>query len=175
MANTTTRSPVSFGSLPAELRNEIYHYTLVEETPIQLPYAYENTPFHEPPLLATSAWIRAEAAPIYYGSNTFSAPSPPAAHFFLCKNTAETISLIKTFRPIDLVLPWSAHKRWTDALVWNLNRLVKKNLCPEAVEVPLRGEEGDLEWCRLADIEGLEVVWQGEGFWSVQWKDEEED
>ncbi|KAK4494349.1 hypothetical protein PRZ48_014647 [Zasmidium cellare] len=173
MANTTTsRSPVSFASLPAELRNEIYNYTLVSSTPITLPYAYEKQPFHEPPLLHTSAWIRAEAAPIFYGSNTFTAPSPPSAHYFLCAQPAETIALIKTFRPIDLVLPWS---RWTDALVWNLNRLVKKNLAPEAVEVPMRGEDGEVLWCRLGEIEGLEVVRQGEGYWGVQWRDEDED
>lgn len=173
MANTT-KSPVSFASLPAELRNEIYHYTLVQDDPILLPYAYEKAPFLEPNLLHTSAWIRAEAAPIFYGSNTFEAPSPPSAHEFLCKQSAENIAMIKHFRPIDLVLPWSAHKRWTDALIWNLNRLVKKNLSPDAVEVPLKDEVEEVCWYRLTEIEGLEIVHGGEGYWGVQWKDEED-
>lgn len=176
MANTTTtRTPVGFASLPAELRNEIYHYNLIQPTPILLPYAYEKLPFREPALLAASPWLRREAAPIFYGSNTFEAPSPPSAHRFLSQQTGETIALIRHFRPINLILPLSApaRKRWFDALRWNINRLVpKKNLSPDAIEVPLRRKDVAACWCRLQDIEDFEIVSAGEGGdWRLEWRE----
>ncbi|KAK4617795.1 hypothetical protein CLAFUW4_12036 [Fulvia fulva] len=165
----------SFADLPAELRNQIYNYTLVRSAPIELPYAYEKAYFREPALLAANSWVRAEALPIFYGCNIFETPSPPSAHRFLKQLAPENIARIRLFRPIDLILPLSVHRRWSDALRGNLNRLVadsgKGALSSDAVHVPIRNDAGEASWCKLDAIEDFKIVPGSEGRWSIEWRE----
>ncbi|KAM0715529.1 hypothetical protein Q7P37_009027 [Cladosporium fusiforme] len=64
-----TRSPLI--SLPGELRNRIYRYTLVRARSIEIDASTWST--HQPSLLATCRQIRAEALPIFYVENRISA------------------------------------------------------------------------------------------------------
>ncbi|EME78793.1 uncharacterized protein MYCFIDRAFT_212478 [Pseudocercospora fijiensis CIRAD86] len=141
-----------------------------------LPYAYQKKSFCEPALLNVCRWIRAEATPIYYSSNIFSAPSPPSAHEFLKYLSPEKISRIRNFRPFDLVLPLNAHRRWFASLRTNVNRLVeqvgKRALSSEAIYVPMRNLSQNVEWCKLRDLEELDLVSLQNGSWSLQWKED---
>lgn len=74
-----------FMSLPAELRNDIYHLALIEEQVVYIrpskrgywakqPYNLPQpklTPWREPGLLRANKTIRAEASSLYYKSNSF--------------------------------------------------------------------------------------------------------
>ncbi|KAI5362835.1 Putative 2EXR domain-containing protein [Septoria linicola] len=176
-----------FLSLPAELRNEIYSHALVQRCPIQLPYAYEtrsstrSSPHTigktvyagEPPLLSASRTIRAEAMPIYYGCNIFEAPSPAAAYKFLKPLAFAKVRSLRMFRPVELVLPVSAQKRWFESVKRCVNRLVKDcgkgALGWEAVSVPVRrGVDGGVRWVGLREA-GFRVRMEGaDGVWSVE-------
>lgn len=60
--------------LPAELRNRIYEYALVEREPIQLwpsPTSFEPRFRHVPGLLSANRQVRAETIPIFYYRNSF--------------------------------------------------------------------------------------------------------
>ncbi|KAF7193291.1 hypothetical protein HII31_05385 [Pseudocercospora fuligena] len=172
----TIKEKLCFADLPAELRNEIYSHAIVRREPIMLPYAYQKKSFCEPALLNVCRWIRAEATPMYYASNIFEAPSPPSAHKFLKHLSPEKIARIRHFRPIDLVLPFNANRRWFAALRTNVNRLVdqvgKGALSSEAIYVPMRNESQKAEWCKLRDLEELEIVSQSDGDWSVEWQED---
>lgn len=163
---------VSFLDLPAELRNEVYTQALVQHDPIVLPYAYEKLSFYEPALLNATQWIRAEASPIYYGCNIFEAPSPPSAQKFLKHLSAANIASLRMFRPVDLVLPLSAQKRWYEALRTNLNRLVgecgKGALSRESVWVPVRRADGEADWMRVGEIDAFRVLDVEEGGWRLE-------
>jgi hypothetical protein len=166
--------PTTFLHLPAELRNQIYAHALIEPNPIMLPYAYEKRPFDEPALLSTCHTIQREATPLYYGANTFEAPSPSSAHHFLRQLGPAKIAHLRRFRPVTLVFPVSAHPRWFDALCGNVNRLVRECgegvLRADAVSVAVRGRDGLGEWCRVRELQGFEVVGEGEeedGCWQL--------
>ncbi|KAK3116245.1 hypothetical protein LTR53_003616 [Teratosphaeriaceae sp. CCFEE 6253] len=73
--------------LPPELRNHIYEYVLIVETPISRnlpPRSWWGTEAHilrqfatavrQPPLTRTCRVIRSETIPIFYGANTFEGP-----------------------------------------------------------------------------------------------------
>lgn len=67
------RSP--FILLPAEIRNKIYRYSLVED-----PSADRIRGLVQPPLTRTNNQIRSEALPIYYGENRFYLIIPASMH-----------------------------------------------------------------------------------------------
>ena len=76
--DTNCKMTVTFLDLPAELRNRIYHLTLVCSDPISGHYVrvlkdaelrYDG--IKEPAVLQASRQVRSEALPILYGSNTF--------------------------------------------------------------------------------------------------------
>lgn len=69
-----TARQFSFLLLPAEIRNKIYRYSLVEA-----PSADRIEGLAQPPLTCTNVQIRSEALPIYYGENRFqlNIPAPP--------------------------------------------------------------------------------------------------
>jgi len=72
MADNLLQPP--FLRLPAELRNRIYNEVLLETEaiPIKLAVGFMSYRSWKPPgILRTCRTIRSEAAPIYYGSNTF--------------------------------------------------------------------------------------------------------
>lgn len=60
----------SFSCLPPELRNEIYHLTLIEETPVRI-NTYNRRVWKPSSLLQTCRQIRTEASPVYFGCNAF--------------------------------------------------------------------------------------------------------
>lgn len=170
-------------SLPAELRNEIYSHALVQLTPIVLPYACETrssksaSSGREPSLLSTSRTIRVEATPIYYGCNIFAAPSHASAHRFLKQLGYAKIQGLRMFRPVDLVLPQSAHRRWFESVRRRVNKLVKEvgkgALAVEAVSVPVRSlGVGDVSWVGLREA-GFVVREEGSGYWSIEGEREE--
>ncbi|EMF09388.1 uncharacterized protein SEPMUDRAFT_151426 [Sphaerulina musiva SO2202] len=189
---TTTQSPTSsksgFLCLPAELRNQIYSHALVQQTPIILPYAYEsrsssssfksrsisNSNSEEPPLLSTSRAIRAEATSIYYGCNSFEAPSHASAYKFLKRLSFAKIQGLRMFRPVTLVLPQSAHTRWVESVRRSVNTLVKEvgkgALAVEAVCVPVRRVgTGDLGWVGLREAGFVVKRDEGSaGYWRIE-------
>lgn len=67
------QSPLSI--LPPELRNRIYDLTLVENdnitTNVTPMYDTPSRLWKPPPILQSCRQLRAEALPVYYGSNTF--------------------------------------------------------------------------------------------------------
>lgn len=63
---TQDKTPLSFLSLPTEIRNKIYRYSLVKR-----PSANPILGLVQPPLTRTNRQIRSEALPIYYGNNEF--------------------------------------------------------------------------------------------------------
>jgi hypothetical protein len=79
-ALTSTSTSIGFLSLPPEIRNEVYTLCLRNRKPIKVrynkpPYGWAATHWSEafsPNLLATCQAVYAEAAPVLYGSNTFS-------------------------------------------------------------------------------------------------------
>ena len=165
-------------SLPAELRNEIYSHALVQQSPIILPYAYETRSSKsasngkEPSLLSASRAIRAEATAIYYGCNIFEAPSHASAYRFLKQLGYAKIKGLRMFRPVDLVLPQSAHRRWFESVRRGVNKLVKEvgkgALAVEAVSVPVRRlGAGDVSWVGLREA-GFVVREEEGGYWNIE-------
>lgn len=61
--------------LPAEIRNKIYRYALVEDSS-----ADRIKGLAQPPLTRTNKQIRSEALPIYYGQNRFRLDIPAPSH-----------------------------------------------------------------------------------------------
>lgn len=62
--------------LPAELRNRIYHLSVVEESPIKAYYApfnrhMDHVTFFEPAVSGSNRQLREETLPIFYGENIF--------------------------------------------------------------------------------------------------------
>lgn len=57
--------------LPAELRNAIYRYILVQPDPIDIPNNFANHGYQEPALLTTCKEIRKEAIAIFHMENVF--------------------------------------------------------------------------------------------------------
>lgn len=168
-AITTPRA--TFHDLPPELRNEIYTQALIQENPVRLPYSYEKIPSSEPPLLSVDRAIHAEATPIYYGANTFEAPSLASALDFLQSLTPQKIACLRNLHPIDLVLPATAHRRWYEALSANINKMVrvggKGALSPEAVWILTR-DGGYPIWKNMRDIQEFEVVDEEGGGWRIE-------
>ncbi|KAK5121490.1 hypothetical protein LTR85_005323 [Meristemomyces frigidus] len=99
-ATRSTSSGSRLLDLPAELRNLIYAFAVVQDEPIPIPT--EAPYIQEPALLATNRQVRAECLPIYYGSNTFAADSPYNAGAFLFDmeeaSTEQRAGLITRFR-----------------------------------------------------------------------------
>ena len=69
--------------LPAELRNVIYTFTVIESPPLQIDNHATQVNAAQPPLARTNRRIRAEVLPIFYAENTFVARFQPAR---LCSN-----------------------------------------------------------------------------------------
>ncbi|KAM3424520.1 hypothetical protein BST61_g6521 [Cercospora zeina] len=195
-----------FLSLPGELRNEIYNHVLVQSTPISLPYAYEirsttrspssnnalasastttttttTTYAGEPPILRTSRLIRSEATPIYYGCNTFSAPSPASAHRFLKPLSTAKMSMLRFFRPVELALELHGSsqvgQRWEESVKRTVNRLVKDAgkgvLRWDSLQVGVKGRGERIRWVGLREV-GFGVRSEGEG-WRLVGPEVEED
>ncbi|PIA89149.1 hypothetical protein CB0940_07227 [Cercospora beticola] len=191
-----------FLSLPAELRNEIYNHALVQSSPISLPYAYETrsttrspssrnglasasctatTYSGEPPFLRTSRLIRSEAMPIYYGCNTFSAPSPASAHKFLKPLSSAKMSMLRFFRPVELALELQGslqvRKRWEESVRRTVNRLVKDvgkgSLRWESLQLGVKSRDEGTRWLGLREV-GFGVKREAEG-WRLLGPEEEEE
>lgn len=79
-------------SLPAELRNRIYEYALIEENEIAI-----TADLHVPALLQTSRQIRREARSLYFEKNTFTAVRVPIARLLL----ATTLTLLSYLRRFE--------------------------------------------------------------------------
>ena len=84
--------------LPAELRNTIYELVLVEEKSIEIPCAVSDIAPHEPVFLSTNLAIRREAAPIYYGANTFDVCDIGRAGYWLGMLSKRARSLVRSIR-----------------------------------------------------------------------------
>jgi len=115
----SAKSPLM--KLPAELREHIYRYTIVSDSPI-VTDPHDTATIKQPNLLLTCRQIRSETLPIYYRENTFDIPinNMDGAGMipFLCllakHNTAEEI----THRAAILLGPgihWENLKEWLKA------------------------------------------------------------
>ncbi|KAK4613692.1 hypothetical protein CLAFUW4_09170 [Fulvia fulva] len=78
---TSQNSKCHLLELPAELRNRIYRYSLLEDRQSGIDI-YPQT-FAQPPLIRTCNQIRAEASSIYYSENTFYVDAPDFDHRLL--------------------------------------------------------------------------------------------
>ena len=72
ITSTAAAPNMALLGLPAELRNQIWSYALVEDEAIKIPddLMPVQIPLH-PGLLSINRQIRAESTPIYYSENTF--------------------------------------------------------------------------------------------------------
>lgn len=94
--NATNTSHASFLSLPAEIRNHIYHDALVEVEPIRLISIHKLASFIiEPALLLTTKQVRSDALPVFYGANTFRSLGSDALEKFLQQCSNEKLSLLR--------------------------------------------------------------------------------
>lgn len=90
MATSTTRSnnKMNFLGLPGELRNRIYRYLVVYDSPthiLELKWTKDQTGYYsasipQPPLARTCKTIRQECLSLYCGENTFNIGLSSAGH-----------------------------------------------------------------------------------------------
>lgn len=81
--------------LPAELRNQIYHFALVEDEPVRVsdPRLHRR---REPSLLSVCRQIRDESTEIYYGANNFAADDTYHCKSFLTAIGAQKAAMLRT-------------------------------------------------------------------------------
>ena len=141
--------------LPAELRNRIYEFVLVEDEPIVLfDWNLRCTDYRwQPKLLRTCKTIRSEAGPIFYGQNTFHYPRPWKTPK-LWKDgirlwTADQLSMVKCVRlnTIKKPSPGRAASALKGARLWL--KSVNINIPPNA----LYAEESPGKWTNGGNIE----------------------
>ncbi|UJO21944.1 uncharacterized protein CLAFUR5_09259 [Fulvia fulva] len=98
--------------LPAELRNKIYEYALIEDNEISITPTYQL-----PPLLRTCHQIRGEATLMYWGCNTFGV-------FMRDYDVSLLLALLrKPWRPYffgnrAIRLHYTLLPRWSNARMW---------------------------------------------------------
>ena len=179
-APETTKAATSFMHLPAELRNMIYEFALLEQDSVDICAAEEP-----PALLSTSLAISREATPIYYGANTFDAPYQPDAARWLRTLSKRARSLLQSVRLVaesadfmrmgysDMTRSawWFGHVR--RMLKRMQNRRAREGLKKGVVRMPLLVHEqgevhwgykngaGQIIWVSLADLQHYEVHRQG--------------
>ena len=104
-----TASPFRLLELPAELRNQIYRYAVVEQDWVHL----NDHNSSEAAVLQTCRQIRSEAGPIYYGENVFAVTltdykvRPQPAHWVWDVDRAKTFKLRN-----EGSLDWENLKEW---------------------------------------------------------------
>lgn len=98
---TLQNKPCEFLDLPAELRNRVYHLSLVESHPIQAIYRGGREdesiwvkPPEQPALTFTCKKVRQETLPIFFGQNSFVFDTSTVSH------QKSSIISIKAFREI---------------------------------------------------------------------------
>ena len=137
-------------ALPAEIRTYIFNLTVVEDKPIAISWV---PPFvTEPGFLATNRQIRAEAMPIFYGNNIFSATHEWTVINWLRHldtSQASHIQSIRAFKyslfPYDSPLDWVRYVQCYGAELVEVcgERSVRRAAI--LVELPM-AENGDTEW-----------------------------
>ncbi|POS78334.1 hypothetical protein DHEL01_v203264 [Diaporthe helianthi] len=85
----------SFLSLPAEIRNKIYQYSLVER-PSRAALRIKG--LAQPPLTRTNRQVRSEALPIYYGNNRFEIIIPDKQPMNKYDGWADFIRMFRVFK-----------------------------------------------------------------------------
>ena len=159
--------------LPAELRNTIYELVLVKEKSIEISHSPLDIAPHEPVFLSTTLAIRKEAAPVYYGANTFDVCDIGRAGYWLGMLSKRARSLVRSIR----LTSFTSHpfkNRYPElyekdrGALWHchaqgmLKRMQKHyphfELNETVVKMPLlvHGESG-FTWVSLADFAQYEV------------------
>lgn len=111
--------------LPAELRNTIYRFALVDYQRITL----HSTTTMEPPLLSTCHQIRNEASSIYWAENTFVIPIYHCNSDPLIKFSRKIRALYNAYRVMPKVaLNALPSPNWSNFLVW-LKRIHARKVC----------------------------------------------
>lgn len=144
---------MSFLDLPAEMRNQIYKYSLLKSDYITL---LNTKPFiEEPALLMTSKKVRNEALAIFYGNNTFEIHKIDTFTQFLQLFNPGKQALIRQIHTFGLAmvydeLPSGAAQMTVDwmqsqePVSWDLYlaRAMKRRSYELMQEIPQRGR-----WC----------------------------
>ncbi|KAK5127468.1 hypothetical protein LTR85_006807 [Meristemomyces frigidus] len=133
--------------LPAELRNIIYHYTLVQQTCIVIEAG--DTPPLEPALLHVNRQVRREAIDMYYQQNEFEftiANCDASCYLKWCKSTQrrKRSNLIWRFETIG-------NTNWPNLWTWLKAYYHDECYCIEEPESAV-GEGDDLAIVRLFRI-----------------------
>ncbi|KAG8158243.1 hypothetical protein KVR01_012004 [Diaporthe batatas] len=89
----TPAACLSFLDLPAEIRNTIYRFSLIESSPDQ-----RIRGLVQPPLARTNRQVRSESLPIYYGNNRFQVEIPPKGLMLEPDHWADFIRMFRVFK-----------------------------------------------------------------------------
>ena len=140
----------TFLDLPAELRNEIYTYALVERIPIDVNH---SRPYlREPAMLFVSRQVRPEALSVWYGENKFLIEgSSPAVKFLRSLAPLKLRCLRNVLVSVTNISPASYARERISKMMHEFGR---GGMRRQAIHFEVNAV-GYLEWMNLDQLEDL--------------------
>lgn len=167
---------MNFPDLPAELRNRIYYFALVQDEPLQLisqVYCKTAPTFREPGLLSANRQIRSESLSIFYAQNVIQAKVEALGedhallvYAWLDGLSDKTLTMLQTIwlydkGDTDKWVEWDveywargASRRWLEQLCERVQGYARRGLSKNAIHVPTC-KDGVGAWMPVLQLRSL--------------------